>query len=424
MSGLGGGGRRTPEALRSPAFALLWSASTVGAVGGAVSDVAFQVLIVRVVHATPIEIGLLRALGVVPYLLLGLLVGALMDRRRLKPVLVVSSAGRAIVLGAVAVLLLLGAVRIWSIAIVILLVGICTLLTESASQPFLPRVVPRGALVAANARLGQSGSVADTAGPALGGAALSALGPLIVFASDAVLNLVSAVLLARIGVEEAPVPRRGMLSIGRDIREGVRFIYRHRTLASEAVSLHIWFLGNSIAVTVFAVFSLRELRLGALAFGIALAFAGLGGFLGAVFAPRIGERLGVGHAVLLGRVLVVVPWAVLAAVPLATIREPVVVVTVVAGSQLLYGVAMGGEAANEMAYRQAAAPADLQGRMNTTIRTVNRVVLLVGSLLARLLATWAGYRVTIGIGAVVFAVAATLLATSPFRTARHEDVMS
>ncbi len=68
------------EILRLPAFAFFWSATTLRAFGGAIAGVAFQILIVTVVNATPVQISVLSALSVAPYLVLGFLVGALMDR--------------------------------------------------------------------------------------------------------------------------------------------------------------------------------------------------------------------------------------------------------------------------------------------------------------------------------------------------------
>lgn len=426
MRGAAGGGipdNPTPgEVLRLPAFALFWSASTIGAFGGAITGVGVQVLTVSVLQATPLEVGVLTALGVAPYIFLGLIVGALMDRWRRKPVLVISAAGRALALASIPVLIALGALSVWSLAVVVVVLGILTLFADSAAQPFLPRIVPRGSLVSANARLGQSGTVAATTGPALGGGLITLLGPSVTFVIDAVVNLVSAVLLSRVRVDEvkaeAGVPGR---HLGHDIIEGMRFTYRHRTLAPMAISVHIWFIGNSIAMTVFAVFVLRELGLDPFAFGIVLAFAGVGGFLGSVLAPRAGGRLGAGRAVLLGRAIVVVPWAILAIVPLAPSDEVVTLVIVVAGAQFLYGFAMGVEGANDMAYRQAAAPDAIQGRMNSTIRTVNRIVLFCGALLAGVLATSVGYRLTFAIAAVAFLLSATVIAVSPFRTARHDD---
>ena len=99
----------------------------------------------------------------------------------------------------------------------------------------------------------------------------------------------------------------------------------------------------------------------------------------------------------------------------------VVLLVIVSGAQFLYGLAMGIEDANDTGYRQAVAPDALQGRMNSTIRTVNRVVFLLGALLAGLLATFLGYRLTIGIGTIIFAVAALIVIASPLRNARHTD---
>jgi len=409
--------------LRLPAFALFWSATTIRAFASAISGVAFQVLIVTVVHATPIEISTLSALGVVPYLFLGLIVGALMDRWRRQRTLVITSIGRAIVLAAIPVLLLLGALHFWSLAIVTVLLGTLVLFAESATQPLLPRLVPRSALVAANARLGQSDTVAGTAGPALGGVLLGLVGAPILFAFDAVITAVSAVLQSRIRVEEPkPEPRARGRHIGHDIVEGMRYTCRHRTLRPLAISVHIWFLGNSIVSTLFAVFVLRELHLPPWAFGVALTAGGAGGFVGAVLAPRIGARLGAGRAILLGRALVVVPWLVLALVPLhASSGSVLPLLAVVAAAQFVYGLAMGIEDANDTGYRQAVAPDAIQGRMNSTIRTMNRVVFFVGALLAGLLATFWGYRPALGIGAIIFAVAAVAIAASPLRNARHED---
>jgi len=391
--------------------------------GGTIAGVAFQVLIVTVLNATPVQISVLSALSVVPYLFFGLIVGALMDRWRRQRTLVITSIGRAIALGAVALLFLFDALTFWSLAAVILTLGVVTLFADSAAQPFLPSVVPRSSLVMANARLGQSETVASTAGPALGGAVLTLVGAPILFAFDAAINAVSAVLQARIKVNEAPpLPRTQGRHIGHDIVAGLSYTYRHRTLRPLALSVHIWFLANSIVMTVFAVFVLRELQLTPWQFGVTLAFGGIGSFLGALLAPRVGVRLGAGRAILLGRTLVVPPWLALAALPIDAYTTAWVLLTVVSTAQFLYGLSMGIEDANDIGYRQAIAPDEIQGRMNSTIRTANRVIFFFGALLGGLLATHYGYQLTIGIGTVIFAIAALVVAVSPLRRARHDDV--
>ncbi len=410
------------EVLRIPAFLLFWSASTLRAFGGSIAGVAFQVLIVAVVAATPVQIGVLSALGVVPYLFLGLIVGALMDRWSRQRTLVVTSIGRALVLGAVPVLLLVDALGFWTLAAIMLALGVLTLFADSASQPLLPALVPRDALVQANARLGQSETVAGTAGPAIGGALLTLVGAPLLFVFESVVHAVSAVLQSRLRVREtAPPPRAQGRHIGHDIVEGMRYTYRHRTLRPLAISVHIWFLGNSLAATLFAVYALRDLAVEPWAFGVALACGGVGGLLGALLAPAVGRGLGAGRAILLGRMLVVLPWTTLALVPVSASSSLLLVLPLLSTAQFVYGLSMGIEDANDIGYRQSVAPDAIQGRMNSTIRTVNRVVFFFGALLAGVLATLLGYPVTFGVAAGVFTVAALVVALSPLRDARHGE---
>ncbi|WP_435748584.1 MFS transporter [Microbacterium sp. PMB16] len=412
---------RPGEVLRLPAFALYWSSSTLGAFTGAVSVLAFQVLIVKTLNATPLEIGLLNAANVVPYLLFGLIVGALMDRWRRKPAMVLASIGRALVLGMIPVLWITETLTVWSFGALFLLFGALTLIADSAAQPMLPRLVPRNQLVAANARLGQAGTVAQTTGPALGGAIVSWLGAPIAILIDAVAYLVSAVMLSRIRVDEPKAERRtDGRHIGHDIVEGVRWTYSHRTLAPMAASVNVWFLGNSIALTAFVPYALRELDLGALLFGLVLAMGGIGGFLGAVLAPMAGRRFGVGGAVLAGRALSALAWLAILVLPASA---DVAIIAIPLGiGQFLFGLGMGLEDPNEMGYRQAVAPDQMQGRLNASIRTVNRIMFLIGALIAGGLATAFGYRVTIAVSVVIFVVAALIVLFSPLRAARHEDI--
>ncbi|MFK3677237.1 MFS transporter [Microbacterium sp. NPDC090218] len=413
---------RSTEVLRLPAFALFWSSSTLGAFTGAVTAVAFQVLIVTVLDATPFEIGLLNAANVVPYLLFGLVVGALMDRRRRKPAMVLASIGRALTLALVPVLWFTGTLTVWSFGALFLLYGALTLIADSAAQPMLPRLVPRDQLVAANARLGQAGTVAQTTGPALGGALVGWLGAPFAILIDAAAYIVSAVLLSRIRVEEARAQRRtDGRHLGHDIMEGLRWTYSHRTLAPMAASVNVWFLGNSIALTAFAPYALRELGISPLLFGVVLAMGGVGGLLGALLAPAAGRRFGVGGAILAGRLLSAVAWTAVLVIPHAEDATLFVVAIPLGIGQSLFGLGMGLEDPNEMGFRQAVAPDHLQGRLNASIRTVNRVTFLIGALIAGGLATVFGYRVTIGVSVAVFVIAASIVLFSPLRSARHED---
>lgn len=82
---------------------------------------------------------------------------------------------------------------------------------------------------------------------------------------------------------------------------------------------------------------------------------------------------------------------------------------------------MGIEDANDTEYRQSVAHDAMQGRMNSTIRTVNRVVFLVGALLTAVLVTLLGHHLTLAIAAAIFAAAAIVVLVSPLRLARFDD---
>lgn len=143
-----------------------------------------------------------------------------------------------------------------------------------------------------------------------------------------------------------------------------------------------------------------------------------------MIAPRIGSWLGAGRAILLGRVLVVLPWFILALAPLTVDSGVGPVLAVVATAQFLYCLAMGIEDTNDISYRQSVAPDGIQGRMNSTIRTINRIVFFFGALLTGVLMTFLGYHLTIGIGGCIFIIAALVIVFSPLRDARHEDAMT
>jgi predicted MFS family arabinose efflux permease len=99
-------------------------------------------------------------------------------------------------------------------------------------------------------------------------------------------------------------------------------------------------------------------------------------------------------------------------------------VGVLALGQALFGFAMGAENANSLSYRQAATPDMLQSRMNTTMRSINRAMIVVGAPVGGLLADSIGYRSSMWIAIAGFALVAAILFVSPFRRARHGDVQT
>jgi MFS family permease len=393
------------------------------------------VLVLVTLGASATELGVVNAARWVPYLVLGLVLGAVVDRWRRRPLLITTDLVRGLLLGSVPLLWWAGVLNIPVLVGFMVVLGLASLLNDAASQSFLPRLVPRVALVRANARLDQTGAVAQASGPAIGGALTTALGAPLAVLVDAVTYLFAAFAVWRANVPEPGTNRDieracgGGVRIGArrllgDIREGMRWVYRHTMLAPLALATHGWFLCNGIVTTVLAPFALVGLGLSAFQLGLALAAAGVAGLAGALLSERAGRIWGAGPTVVVAQAAMAPAWAIIALAPSGGAGASATWLTVatIAVGQGLYGLGMGLENANSMGYRQAVTPDRLQARTNTTIRSMNRAMLVIGAPAGGLLADHLGYRPALWLGVAGFTLVAVLLGISRFRTARHPQV--
>jgi len=397
-------------------FRRFWVASTASAFGTYVTTVALQVLVVNDLGGSATDVGLVNAARWAPYLLVGLLVGVLADRLRRRPVLVATDLGRAVVLAGIPLLAALDRLTLPALLALVATLGLLSLANDAAHQSFLPRLVPRAGLSRANARLQQSDAAAQTSGPALGGALVAVLGAPVAVLVDAASYLISGVLTASIRTVE-PAPEREQRHLRRELAEGVAWVYRHRTLAPMAWSTHVWFLFFSVLGAVYAPFVLTTLHRSPLTLGVTLALAGVGGLAGASASERVADRVGLFGTVAGARLL---EGGGIAVIALAAVT-PGAVLVLLGGGQLLLGLGLGLQGPVEMAYRQGVTPDRLQGRMNTTMRSANRAVIVVGAPLGGVLADRAGSGVALAVSASGVALTAVLLSRTGFRTAHLDD---
>jgi MFS family permease len=406
------------EAIAAPSrssFARYWTAAAISSFGSAVTAVAMPVLVVQLLGATPFEVGVVNAAEFLPYALLGLIAGVYTDRWRRKPVLVWASVGRAVSLGAIPVLWLAGGLHIWILVIALVLFGAFSVFGFAATQSLLPRLVPQAKLVPANARLDQADAAAQALGPAIGGGLVGLLGAPVAITADAVSYLVDAVLNASIRVDE-PRPGPAARNLRTEISDGLRWMYRHRTLGPLAASAHAWFLANGAAITVLSLLALRSLRFTALMYGLLLAAFGITSLIGASIAPWCGARLGPGRVIILARAAYPIAWVLVAIAPSTPAGDGLLFAALP-----LYGLAMGIENSNEMGYWQALTPDKLLGRTNATRRSVNQTMGALGALAAGLAAGLIGDRPTLFAAVTLFAAAALTAALSPLRQASSHN---
>ncbi len=263
---------RTAEGLRGcPGFGPFWAAATVSSFGTYVTTLAVQVLVVLTLGGGAAEVGLVSAARWLPYLLFGVFAGVFVDRARRRPILVTTDFVRCVLLVAIPTLAVAHHLSLVVLVAFMIVFGLASLANDAASQSFLPRLVPPRLLTRANARLDQSDAVAQTSGPALAGGLVSLLTAPWAVLVDAASYLASGLLLLRVPVAEPPSRRFSLRGVRGEAVEGLRWIYRHRTLGPYVLSTHGWFLVNAIAGATLPLFALRTIGLSPFGLGLALA---------------------------------------------------------------------------------------------------------------------------------------------------------
>ncbi|MFC9289101.1 MFS transporter, partial [Streptomyces sp. NPDC057052] len=255
-------GRPVPSSLwRDAGFRRLWLGQTASRLGEHASLVVLPLFAVLTLHAGAGELGVLRAVGQAPVLLLSLFVGAWVDGWRTRTTMVLTDAGRALALGAAAVACVLGRLGMPALLVVVLALGTLSVFFDVAYQSSLVRLVKRDQLVRGNSALEGSRSAAQIGGPALGGALISLLSAPVAVACGALFFTLSFLSVRRIrrteSVPEHPArPPRVWLRI----REGLRFVVGDPSLRAVCLASAAFQFCFAATMTVYLLFLPGELH--------------------------------------------------------------------------------------------------------------------------------------------------------------------
>jgi predicted MFS family arabinose efflux permease len=409
----------TPTSAGFPtaSFLRFWRAEAVSGFGSYVTLFALQTLVVLTLGGTAADVGWLNAAETLPYVVFGIIVGAIVDGRRRLPIMVRTDLVQMVLLIAIPLLWWADLLSLPVLLVVVFLYGTVAVINVAASMSFLPRLVERHHLQPAHARIDGADAVAMTAGPAVGGVLVAALGAPLTVLVDSATYLFSALTLRRLRVDEPP-PRSGVTARGLlgEAAEGVRWAYRGSGLSTLALSTHAWFVGHAMLMVLLAPYVLTSLGLTAFQFGLIGAAGGVGAILGALITTRVGRWAGTGWTIILCHGITTLGVVVLLLAGRAS--GPTMAAVVAAAGQGLYGLAMGMSNSHEMSYRQLVTPDELQARTNTTLRSINRTVVVVVSPLAGLLAVSRGVPQALVVAAAVFALVTVGLALTSFRDVR------
>lgn len=183
--------------LRSRDFRLLWLSQSASMLGDGLVLVAVGLFVTRLT-GDPSDVGLVLTGYSVPLVLFVLFGGVVADRLPRQRVMVVSDVVRCALHGALAVLILTGAVRIWHMVVIGVLFGTAEAFFRPAYTGLVPQTVPEEHIQAAQALSGVSRELSEVVSPALSTALVLGVGGAAAFGLDAVTFAVSALLLSRV----------------------------------------------------------------------------------------------------------------------------------------------------------------------------------------------------------------------------------
>lgn len=244
------------------------------------------------------ETGLLSAAQTLPFLLLSLPAGILADRMRRRRLMAWAELLRALALLCLPGLMWFGHLSMGLLGIVGALTATGTVVFSVAAPALVPGLVARQDLGSANTRLELARSLAFTAGPAVAGLVVGALGGAPAFIMAAMLSLGAATLLA--GIPEASPKTASHRPILHDLWIGLTFVRTQPLLRAIMATAVVWNLSWFMLQAVYVLYAVDRLGLASTGVGLTLGAYGAGMLCGAMASPLIGRCLPLGRFIVCG----------------------------------------------------------------------------------------------------------------------------
>ncbi|MGW0559163.1 MFS transporter [Streptomyces sp. NPDC003016] len=393
------------EEARAPAwrggFGRLWTAAVVSKFGDSLRTAAMPLLAASLT-SDPVLVALVTACGYLPWLLFGLLGGAVADRVDQRRAMWAVDLVRAALMAAFAVAVALGHA---SIALLVALAfALTTLQTlfDNAATALLPSLVAKAALGSANARLltGQQIAGGFLAAPLV--PVLLLAGAAVPYAADAATYVLGAVLIASLRVtapERAPRPPGSTLR--GDIAQGLRVLWRDRVLRGLCVATTLCNIGMAALIATLVLQVTGWLDAGHGGYAAAITAYGVGSVAGGLLAGRLSRRIGRIRSVFVAGAVQI---CCLAAMGL--VRELWVTVTAMA----LFGLMGLVWNTHQVTLMQERSPEAMLGRISSAFRTLAIAGAPLGALLGGAAASAWGLNTPALLAAALFTAAIASLA--------------
>jgi MFS family permease len=331
-------------------------------------------------------ISLVSFASMIPWLVLSLPLGVVIDRVERRRLLTLSTAARGALYGIVTLLIISEQLNIGLLIALVTLIAVFEVVFDMSAQAFLPSLVEPEHLERANGRLYATEVIANSFVGLPIGAVLFATAAFTPFGVQTIALVVAALLILGLRPRTPFVPvAHERASLWVEMRTGLRWLAEHRLLRLLAVLLGLVNMAHMFAASVFAKFARDVLDIGPRGFGLLLAVSAGGAIVGGLIGDRVAKMLGPAMAL-------VISYGMFAVLDLLPGIFPNVAVVVVSGTLMsVFGTTWN---VITVSLRQRLIPPELFGRVNSVYRFLGTGSTSIGALIGGQLAYRYGLRAT------------------------------
>ena len=408
--------RATPasgDVFRQRDFRLFWAGEASNIFASNATTLALPLIAVTVLDASPLTLGFLAAAVWLPWLLIGLVAGAWVDRLSKRRVMIVSSLLPASALTGIWIAWVMHALTIGQLFATAFIIGVSSVFFISSYHAYFPELVGKKDLLRGNARLQGTESVMYMLGPGAGGLIVQAFGAASAGLMNGVAYFLSAVCMKSIrkrpSADRQTRPREGLRA---EIGEGLRFVLKDAYFRPIVLYGAMGNLALDGYQAIYVAFLIRTVGVSPQIAGLLIAAGGLGGILGAIAVPPVTRRFGTARGLLIGK-FAVTPFTLL--MPMTGPRDAVLFFFF--GLLLADGSITAGSITMD-SFRQMYCPPHMLGRVVATTTFIKYSTIPVGAILGGVVGDILGLRATMWIMTGAFACCSAILLWGPMRRVR------
>jgi MFS family permease len=288
-------------ALRHRNFRLFWSGQLISLIGTWMQTVAIGWLVLNLTNSAFL-LGVVTAIGSLPYLLLSLFAGVIADRVNKRSFLVMTQTALMLLAFLIAFLSSTGWIVFWEVVVISGLSGVANAFDAPARQSFVVEMVGKEDLIDAIGLNSTIFNAARIVGPAIAGGLLALVGVAGCFyVNGASFLAVIAALLMMTTV--SPIHSGQTESVWHNLAEGMAYVRQDAMITAVIGMVVVPSVFGFSYTTLMPVFARDILVVGSSGLGFLTAATGIGALAAALSLTTLGRLLGKGRLMLISAVV-------------------------------------------------------------------------------------------------------------------------